>query len=368
VVVPPAARGGDLVAPGAVVAGLPLLRRIALAGGRAGFGWVWVPGAAPRDGRAVADGTGPGRVVVLASNVVPTPRWLRALRELPLEKDTLYVDGSVVAVIESGTPSSIVSAAVRCRSVDELVAAFRGTVAVLDRSLEPNGRFLLGTRADVPHAETWLLQSLIKQGEGVASRYLERRISLAITRRLVTTGMTPNAMTLVSVSVGLVGAPFFLSSAPVYQLPGALLFLAHSILDGCDGELARLKFLESRRGAVLDFWGDNLVHAVVFACMAIGWSLAVHAVWPLLLGTVLVASSLGAAATLFRRIVDDQVPGPDASSTARVAERFAHRDFIYLVVALAAVGKAAWFVAAAAVGTPIFLLLILGSDRPARPR
>src|SRR2546426_3192414 len=36
--------------------------------------------------------------------------------------------------------------------------------------------------------------------------------------------------------------------------------LAHSILDGCDGELARLKFQHSRWGAVLDFWCDNVVH------------------------------------------------------------------------------------------------------------
>ena len=28
-------------------------------------------------------------------------------------------------------------------------------------------------------------------------------------------------------------------------------------LDGCDGELARLKFKESRWGGLLDFWGDN---------------------------------------------------------------------------------------------------------------
>ena len=58
------------------------------------------------------------------------------------------------------------------------------------------------------------------------------------------------------------------------QTIGALLFLAHSILDGCDGELARLKFQQSRWGGVLDFWGDNVVHTVIFACMGVGWSLS----------------------------------------------------------------------------------------------
>ena len=65
------------------------------------------------------------------------------------------------------------------------------------------------------------------------------------------------------------------------QTIGALLFLAHSILDGCDGELARLKFQQSRWGGVLDFWGDNVVHTVIFGCMGIGWSLAADSLWPL---------------------------------------------------------------------------------------
>jgi hypothetical protein len=44
-------------------------------------------------------------------------------------------------------------------------------------------------------------------------------------------------------------------------------------------------------------------------------------------------------------------------------EALAHRDFIYLIVLLAAAGKAAWFLVLAAMGTPIFLLLVLWSGR-----
>ena len=184
VVLPPATGGADAVSPGTVVAGLPLLRRVVLAGGRAGFGRVWAFGSAPSgDGRPdarpaapAADGQGParapGRVVVLAANVVPTPQWFRALLELPLAKDTLYVDDAEVAVIESGEPSAILAAATRCRTLADLVTALRGTVAVVDRALEPRGRFPLATRADLPRAETWLLGSLIKRCEGVTSRWL----------------------------------------------------------------------------------------------------------------------------------------------------------------------------------------------------
>jgi hypothetical protein len=45
----------------------------------------------------------------------------------------------------------------------------------------------------------------------------------------------------------------------------------------------------------------------------------------------------------------------------------AHRDFIYLVVLLAALGRVDWFLALAAAGTPIFLLLLLWVGASRRP-
>jgi len=225
--------------------------------------------------------------------------------------------------------------------------------------VEDAGRFPLLATADAALAESWLLRSLIKQREGFMSRHFERKISLAITRRLAPTRVTPDMMTLVSLAIGVLGALFFLSSSPAYQLAGALLFLTHSILDGCDGELARLKFMESPRGAMLDFWGDNVVHGAVFACMAVGLSIAQDAVWPLVLGVLAVVGTFGSAASMSRQIMGDKVLGGDASWTARFAEAFTHRDFIYLVLILSALGKAHWVLILASAGTPIFFLLFL---------
>ena len=131
-------------------------------------------------------------------------------------------------------------------------------------------------------------------------------------------------------------AAFFLSSRPLMQTIGALLFLAHSILDGCDGELARLKFQQSRWGGILDFWGDNVVHTVIFACMGVGWSLAAGSIWPLALGAAAVFGTLGSAGFVYRRVMRGKdgadtlftsvsdAPGPaaDAASRFRLAPRF----------------------------------------------
>ena len=196
------------------------------------------------------------------------------------------------------------------------------------------------------------------------SRHVERVISLALTRHLVWTSITPNAMTLVSLAIGLAAAPFFLSSAPGWQLAGALLFLLHSILDGCDGEIARLKFLESPGGAALDFWGDNAIHVAVFGCMGVGWSLSAHSAWPLAVGALAVASTLAAAFVEAPRMVLPSAAAPPRSAGAKTADALANRDFIYLIVALSAFGKAVWFIAVVAIGTPIFVLARFWVDRP----
>ncbi len=51
-----------------------------------------------------------------------------------------------------------------------------------------------------------LLKKLIKESKGFMSKHFERKISLAISKRLVETSITPNQMTLISVSIGLIGA------------------------------------------------------------------------------------------------------------------------------------------------------------------
>ncbi len=371
VVVSSASDAGDAISPAHVVAGLPLLRRIVLAAAAAGYDRVLVRDV---DGgaRALLEGTAaraltatdalpqcsPGRVVVLPANVVPQPAWLRSLLQIPLAAETLCVDSSMTAVVETEDPAVVIAAAVRCTSVRALMVELRRTFAEDAWTLHAGGRFPIDTPRDVAGTEAWLLRNLIKQREGFMSRHFERRMSLALTRQLAASTVTPNAMTVVSAMIGLASAPFFLSSARGWQLAGALLFLAHSILDGCDGELARLKFLQSRWGAVLDFWGDNVVHVAVFASIAIGWSRAVGTAWPLVPGAIAAAATLASAAVMFERTVEDR-PATTESPAARLVDALAGRDFIYVLILASAFGKATWFLVAAAAGTPTFLVLAL---------
>ena len=130
------------------------------------------------------------------------------------------------------------------------------------------------TASELAAGETLLLKSLVKKEDGILTKHISRKISLAVTRRVAGTRIVPNAMTLMTAALELAAAWSFASPALGRQIVGGLLFLLHSILDGCDGELARLKFRESRFGGTLDFWSDNVVHVAVFSAFAIAWSRA----------------------------------------------------------------------------------------------
>lgn len=364
-VILPAPPGAGSPSPGTVIAGLPLVRRIVLAAERAGFERILVHPRACLEPQLLA-GTAAAlldadtrvaaraRLVLVPVNVLPQARWLRALREMPLDPETLAVDASLTAVVESAGIDEVLRSAGEAVGVQDLITALSRRLARATEAEDPAGRILLGGAAGVQAAEDWLLRSLIKDTEGFMSRHVERRVSLAITRRLVGTRMTPNQMTLVSLTIGLLGSPFFLSAEPWHQIVGSLLFLTHSILDGCDGELARLKFQESPTGARLDFWGDNLVHVAVFGCMAGGWSMAEAALWPLLLGALAITGTAASAYLVAHRDGGGVAAGPPG----RLADAVANRDFIYLVLVLACFGRAHWFLVPVALGTPIFMMLV----------
>jgi len=368
VVLPPAP-GAERGVAALRVAGLSLLRRLVLAATSAGYAHVLVAEGAAAEGAAL-DGTiasplaaAPAassagrRLVLVPANLVPQKRWLRALLDARLERDTLHADATLgVAVVETPRVDAVMAAA-RGETAPQVLERLRKVFDQVPLAPDPAGAMVVRDRAERRSAEAWLYRSLIKQNEGFMSRHFERRISMAVTRRLVETSVTPNMMTVVSVAIGLAGAACFLSPRPAWQLTGALLFLLHSILDGCDGELARLKFLESRWGAVLDFWGDNIVHFAVFSAIAVGWALHTRSAWPLVVGGVAVASAAGTAAFMFKRFVEDRAT--TGTWTARLIGAMSHRDFIYIVVLLSAFGRAHWFLLATAVGTPLFLVMAL---------
>jgi len=91
-----------------------------------------------------------------------------------------------------------------------------------------------------------------KPQDGFVSRFLNRPISSRITRLLVKFPIHPNAFTTLVFVLPLIAGIFLQRGDYLSVLMGAAIFQVFSILDGCDGEIARAKNLESKFGARLD--------------------------------------------------------------------------------------------------------------------
>ncbi len=109
-------------------------------------------------------------------------------------------------------------------------------------------------------AEALLIRSLVKDADGVISRNINRKISLFISKRLARTSVVPNQVTVIVFLVGICSGLFaFFMNSYYGFLIGAFCYYLSAILDGCDGELARLKYLGSPLGVWLDTVVDDLV-------------------------------------------------------------------------------------------------------------
>jgi phosphatidylglycerophosphate synthase len=372
-----AASGGDRM-----ILGISLAHRAQFASRRAGFGRMLLMG---KRGRGIpeiaalscwADLTASlpsgqcSPLAIAPVAVLAEVDWLRTL-----------ADREDAPAVWSALPGRIILVAAAqsreaLRALDEAGATDFGAVhtalggrfgppAKLPAAIDP---LVVDGPSNQREAERRLLRKLVKDTDGFMARHVERPLSLQISRLLAPTAITPNQMSFVSVAVGICAGPFFLSSRPLLQTIGALMFLAHSILDGCDGELARLKFQQSHLGGVLDFWGDNVVHIVILACMAVGWSLAAGAAWPLSLGAAAVLGTLGSAGLVYWRLMRAKdgdstlftsVSAEPERPLVRMLDAASRRDFIYLVIALALAGKSNWFLLLAAIGAPIYFFLVV---------
>jgi phosphatidylglycerophosphate synthase len=109
-------------------------------------------------------------------------------------------------------------------------------------------------------AEDALFKSLGKRTDGPVSRLINRPVSTFVTRRLVGTNVTPNQMTVVANVIGALGVVLVFQGTWAMLALGSLLVQLQSILDGCDGEIARLKFKSSKIGEWLDNVLDDQVN------------------------------------------------------------------------------------------------------------
>src|SRR6266581_838955 len=109
-----------------------------------------------------------------------------------------------------------------------------------------------------------------KPQDGFVSRFLNRPISRRITRFLLKFPIHPNGWTISIFVLPLIAGAFLVRGDYASVVIGAAIFQAFSILDGCDGEIARAKHLESTFGERLDNFCDFLASLIYVLALGLG--------------------------------------------------------------------------------------------------
>jgi phosphatidylglycerophosphate synthase len=118
-------------------------------------------------------------------------------------------------------------------------------------------------------AERKLDNWLVKPTDGLWAR-MNRRVSIPISRQLIKFPISPNMVTLFVLLVSLASGYYFALGGYWNMVFGAVLSVWASILDGCDGEVARIKLQSSAFGCWLDTVCDYLYYLFVFGGMSLG--------------------------------------------------------------------------------------------------
>lgn len=384
----------DLLRP---IAGVPLLSRLLLSIQRAGVREIVLLGVSSALTPALAEVTQDRRLLARVLCLEDQP-WSALIRIAPeLEKtwweDDLWVlPGSAVVDVmllrEVAKYTVIQPVAVLepwpIASPQAWPTCVRVAGPWLQRLLEASGEIPLAQVLEalphsdgavcLPHADrvctprvTADTQAMVEKGlfaglqstsDGWVDRYINRQLSPVFTRWFLRTSLTPNHVTLISLALGLVAAVGFAQEAWLSQVIGALLLQWSAVIDCCDGEVARLKFLESSSGFYLDIVGDNVVHLAVF--VAIAWSsyTSLGQTYPLWLGGLAAFGTVMALLVVLATRHGRARPG--SATLDCLIDALTNRDFSVLLILSALTGTLNWFLWALAIGVNLFWLLTLG--------
>jgi len=124
------------------------------------------------------------------------------------------------------------------------------------------------TPAERAGATQMLLRLNIKKEDNPVTKHCYRPLSRPLTRVLVWTPLTPNQISVAVGVLGLFGCWLTAQPGQANLIWGAAIIFFAGVLDGCDGEIARLKLVYSAAGAWIDTVVDEITTTAYFVAIA----------------------------------------------------------------------------------------------------
>ena len=305
-----------------------------------------------------------GKCLIFATDTVFRHSTIQALAHFSPEQASVVIESTgtpTLALVPISTLPLVIAEIQQGKPWHETTPMHQSA-----RIQPPSGRgiFLQRLTATTQNVtvERELLLSLENPRDGQVDTYFNRKLSRPITRWLLRTPLTPNQVTILSCTVGLLGALCFFPGGYWGPVLGAFLLQFSVVLDCCDGEIARVKFMESPLGDWLDIVCDTIVSIAIFLGIGVAvWrdGTAQHA---LLLASLLAVG--GALSFPFVTLAEkteamgERRKGWEDHTIKKLLSSLTTRDFSVVVVASAIVGKLNWFLWGAALGAHAFWLFL----------
>lgn len=136
----------------------------------------------------------------------------------------------------------------------------------------PHVFFLCTSDESLKKAKQELFKDSKKETDGWVSQKINAIISIPISRFLSRYSIHPNWITLLNLPVALLGPWLFMQDGYLFAALSGLAFQLGSVLDGCDGEIARTKLQVTKLGGWLDTALDNFSYLAFFFSVGLSQS------------------------------------------------------------------------------------------------
>jgi phosphatidylglycerophosphate synthase len=242
----------------------------------------------------------------------------------------------------------------------QLTAADRSLLPVRMTTAHPKPIAALGVahaitdQASALEAERKFWKSLGSSADGLVDTFFNRPVGRVLSKVLVHTGISPNAVSVASILIGVASAPLFARGDFVLA---ALVLQLCAVVDCVDGDLARALFKQSQLGKWLDIGGDQVVHVAVFLGIGLGVARSYPHVPALALGISAAIGVLVSFPVIIRGL--RQPPEQRGDILQKLMDSTANRDFTLLLLILALIGRMDLFLWMAGIGIHIFWIALL---------